>query len=537
MKILDCTLRDGGYYCNWDFDRELVDAYLKSIEYTEVKIIELGFRFLNKNIFCGAYGYTTDDHINSLNIPDSVDIAVMINLEDYKDNDSIEENISKSFNKKENSKVSLVRIALKIDQLDEAKNAAQLLKDLGYKVALNLMQVSKKTVSNIEIIQKQISSFKDTIDMIYFADSFGSLDPRDCYKLIKAAKKAINIEIGIHCHDNKGLAFANSLEAIKAGVDWCDATILGMGRGSGNTPLESLLIEISTEDSYKFSRFNKFSSILDSFKKLKSEYGWGYNSYYHYSALKEIHPSYVQQSLEISEIDSPAKIFNQLSKIEKSFTKSYSHRILRDALYGTSIKSKGDWNPSGWLKGKDVILIGGGVSTRIHNDAIVNFIKKNKPFVAILNLNNNIPDELVDVHIVSNDAKAISDSIFLDNNSKKIILPKDRLQKMIDGRISDSQILNFGLEIGGSGFKINSTGVIMPWTLSPAYALAIFTKAIANKIFLVGFDGYSSENPLQKNMNEIFSAYKELPDSLEIISLTPSSYNVNQGSIYQPNIT
>jgi len=29
MKILDCTLRDGGYYTNWDFDDKIVDAYIR----------------------------------------------------------------------------------------------------------------------------------------------------------------------------------------------------------------------------------------------------------------------------------------------------------------------------------------------------------------------------------------------------------------------------------------------------------------------------------------------------------------------------
>ena len=67
MKILDCTLRDGGYYNKWDFDRNTVDHYLTAIKMSSVDMVELGFRFLPKNTFMGPFAYTTDDFINQLN--------------------------------------------------------------------------------------------------------------------------------------------------------------------------------------------------------------------------------------------------------------------------------------------------------------------------------------------------------------------------------------------------------------------------------------------------------------------------------------
>ena len=55
LKILDCTLRDGGYYNNWDFSKELIDEYLKAMSAAKIEYVELGFRSLNNKGFCRLY--------------------------------------------------------------------------------------------------------------------------------------------------------------------------------------------------------------------------------------------------------------------------------------------------------------------------------------------------------------------------------------------------------------------------------------------------------------------------------------------------
>jgi 4-hydroxy 2-oxovalerate aldolase len=66
LKILDCTLRDGGYYNNWDFSEELINDYLQTMSDIKIDYVELGFRSLNKNEYRGPCYYTTDDFLNSL---------------------------------------------------------------------------------------------------------------------------------------------------------------------------------------------------------------------------------------------------------------------------------------------------------------------------------------------------------------------------------------------------------------------------------------------------------------------------------------
>ena len=58
INILDCTLRDGGYYNNWFFEKELVNEYLQVMSMIKVDYVEIGFRFLDK--------VKTKDHTNQI---------------------------------------------------------------------------------------------------------------------------------------------------------------------------------------------------------------------------------------------------------------------------------------------------------------------------------------------------------------------------------------------------------------------------------------------------------------------------------------
>jgi len=78
--ILDCTLRDGGYYVNWDFKESTVRKYLSALVTAKIDIIEIGFRFLPTDKFLGAFAYTTDEYLRTIDLPENVSIAVMIML-------------------------------------------------------------------------------------------------------------------------------------------------------------------------------------------------------------------------------------------------------------------------------------------------------------------------------------------------------------------------------------------------------------------------------------------------------------------------
>ena len=160
----------------------------------------------------------------------------------------------KIFLKKKKSKISTIRIAVNYSHIFDIVEHLNYLKTQGYQIIINLMQVHKVTESKLKDFLFFLK--KENIKTFYFADSFGSLKPNDVKKICSNIKKYWKKEIGIHAHDNCGYALANTLEAFNNGATFLDCTIMGMGRGAGNTSTESLITELSNLG------FKKYLSLI-----------------------------------------------------------------------------------------------------------------------------------------------------------------------------------------------------------------------------------------------------------------------------------
>ncbi len=230
VKFLDCTLRDGGYYNNWDFSNDLVGDYLVAMDALNVDYVEIGFRTLKNEGFKGGFAFSSDAFLNNLDIPKGLQhkIGVMLNGSELVGSDEgLAYVLEQLFIKAEKSPVSLVRIACHVHQFEDCLPAANHLKDMGYQVGFNLMQVADCDKPEIIRLAKEASKYP--IDALYFADSMGSLAPEDTVDIIKAFQGGWAGALGIHTHDNMGNALANTLTAIDEGVKWLDATVTGMG--------------------------------------------------------------------------------------------------------------------------------------------------------------------------------------------------------------------------------------------------------------------------------------------------------------------
>ena len=82
VTLVDCTLRDGGYYNDWDYSYELIENYLNSMVRSGVDVVEMGFRTLISDKYLGPTAYTTDRFLNELEIPAPVTVAVMLNAKE-----------------------------------------------------------------------------------------------------------------------------------------------------------------------------------------------------------------------------------------------------------------------------------------------------------------------------------------------------------------------------------------------------------------------------------------------------------------------
>ena len=528
IKILDCTFRDGGYYNNWDFESHLVNKYLHAINNANINIVELGFRNFPQDKFLGAFAYTTDTYIDELNISSGISVGVMIDANSILNSSfSVDEAISLLFQEKEKSRVDLVRIASHFDSIEQCKEIAQALNKLGYQICLNLMQSNGKSNDELSKIAKLIQGWK-TVDVLYFADSLGSMDSDDVIRIISALKSDWTGHIGFHAHNNKGLAVSNTLIAIENGVSWVDSTILGMGRGAGNAQTENLLLELEQQYQLKYRVNALFDLVLSEFTPLQQHYHWGEGLLYSLSAMNNIHPSYIQEMLTDNRYSNKEVL--QAVDFMSSIDASHYNKDLLLAAHGGST-NKGSWNAKDWCLNKEVLILGSGKNLQTYQEGIVQYIETYKPIVISLNINNTLSRNVIDVYLTSSESKMMAEANLYAQLNKPIIVSRVLLEKVLNKIVTIDKLWDYGLNIKKDTFVIGKTECTLPYELSIGYALSLATIGGAKNITLVGFDGYDRDDIRHIRMNKLFDLY-EKQSSLSITALTPTTYRVTQGSIY-----
>ena len=142
IQILDCTLRDGGYYNNWDFDKKLVNKYLKQIIKSNIKNVEIGFRFFDQKYFLGPLAYSTDIYLKKLNIPKRINVCVMVNSSDLINGNK---KLTDLFVKKNLSRVDTIRFATHFREIENLVPFLKEAKKIKYKIIVNLMQANVRS--------------------------------------------------------------------------------------------------------------------------------------------------------------------------------------------------------------------------------------------------------------------------------------------------------------------------------------------------------------------------------------------------------
>ncbi|MFA5159770.1 MAG: aldolase catalytic domain-containing protein [Candidatus Omnitrophota bacterium] len=293
IKVLDCTIRDGGLMNNHDFDDRFVRAIFKAVSEAGIDYMEIGYKN-SKRLFpedkYGAWKFCSDEDIQKVTegIPSKTKISVMVDV-DRVDLDDIKP--------KKESPVSMIRTACYVKDVDKAIFLANHFADKGYETTVNLMAISK--VLEVELTECLTQLEKECkCNVVYLVDSNGALYQETVEYLIKKAKSIIKTkEIGFHAHNNQQLAFGNTIEAIIHHTNYLDSTIFGMGRAAGNCPTELLL---------GFLKNPKFDirPILDVISRemvpLREKVEWGYVIPYAITGILDEHP---KSALKLRESD------------------------------------------------------------------------------------------------------------------------------------------------------------------------------------------------------------------------------------------
>lgn len=299
IKVVDCTLRDGGLVNNFAFSDEFVKNLYRTNIKAGIDYMEFGYK-ASKELFrkedYGKWKFCEEEDIRSVvgNNDFDLKIAVMADVgrTDYK-NDIL---------KREDSVIDLIRIATYIHQIPTAIEMIQDAHDKGYETTVNIMAISK--VHEEELDRGLEILAESDVDVIYLVDSFGAFYPEQLRRLtdkyMNIAEK-YNKKIGIHAHNNQQLAFANTIEALSNGVSLLDATVSGMGRGAGNCYMESLLAFLRNP------RYNlvPVMDFVQKYIKEERQKGskWGYDIPYLLTGIMNSHPSSAIQFLQEERTD------------------------------------------------------------------------------------------------------------------------------------------------------------------------------------------------------------------------------------------
>lgn len=515
--------------------QDVVDEYLNAVAKAGIDYVELGLRNFPKKAFLGAYAYTTEQHLNELELPEGPIYGVMVDAKTLLTSGlEMKETVDALFVPASQSKISFVRIAAHFHEVEASGVFVRKLKELGYMVGYNLMQSAGKPDSVITE-KAVIATSWETLDVLYFADSLGNMDGREVERIINALRKAWNGPLGIHTHDNMSKGLDNSMVAQSLGVDWLDATITGMGRGAGNTQTERLLAMLeSNSQSFEYNSKPIYDLVIRHFESMQKSYGWGTNLLYFLGAQNNVHPTYIQNLLSNSHYgtDEIVGAIGYLSNLDGS--ESYDGEVLNSAIsFNSSSQTiSGSHALVGAFNGKEVLLITNAPSTKRYKQAVELYIKEKSPIVISVNINKYIDESLIDYYAISHNVKFLADSEQYQNIKKTIVLPKHRFNSEEIQSLDGVSVVDFGFDVAAEQFSVNEAYVTAPYDLTIAYSLGIVVVGQAEKVNLVGFDGFNKGDSRQVEMLDLFSHYQRMAAAPQLISLTPSSYSIAQGSIY-----
>jgi 4-hydroxy 2-oxovalerate aldolase len=530
IKFLDCTLRDGGYYNSWDFSKGLVTDYLRAVAESGVDIIEIGLRSKKSGSFKGMFAFCPEDHLATLNLPDHVKVGVMVNASEMLSGFQLDGVLELLFPlPADESRVSLVRIACHLHEVGDALKAVSWLKRKGYLVGINLMQIAGQARSTVVGLAKSVSAYP--VDVLYFADSLGSMNPDEVAVLIEWIREGWEGEIGIHTHDNMGMALQNSLRAIDEGATWVDATVTGMGRGPGNAKTEELAIEVADRKCKLVSLVPLMHLVREYFRPMQQAYGWGTNPFYYLAGKYGIHPTYIQQMLSDSRYDE-ADVLAVIEYLKKVGGNKFSSDALDAARKFYQDPAIGEWRPEAALAGKEILIIGAGPGASKHSDALEAYIRKRKPVVLALNTQSTICNSLIDFRVACHPVRLLADAAKYGELGQKVIAPYSMLPLEVQAPIDKNRILDFGLAINAEKFEFNETTCVTPSSLVVAYALAIASSGKATCVLMAGFDGYGADDPRSGEMEEILAKYQNKEEACPLLAVTPTRYKMPLTSIY-----
>ena len=493
IQLLDCTLRDGGFVNNWEFGKDCIINIADRLSLANIDIIEVGFL---RNIDSYDIEKSEFRRLNDVKkvINNNFNNSMIVAIIEYGTYDiSLIEDLKSAY------PITGLRLMFRKSEIDEAMIYAKKLKDYGYKVFLqpvNIMDYSSE--DRIELVKKanQLDPYA-----FYIVDTYGFMYPSDLIKAFYLIDANLNqdIKIGYHSHNNFQLAYANCMELIRLQSKRdiiLDVSVFGMGKGAGNANAE--LVALYLNDIYnKNYNIDQILEIADIYiEKERDKNFWGYTLLYYIAAAMRVHHMYVKYLLnkKTLSISSIKHILSNLDEDKKTvFHKEYIQEVYHNYQsidINDSITTRQLQNI---LKDRKILLVGLGASVNESKTDIIKFINDNNAIVISLN------HMLVDFK---------GDFIFTGNSKRYSQLMYKLKVHDIDKPcpiIATSNISESSLKID---YYLNYADLQTKENLDSDSSGIMLLQALINmeikEVYLAGFDGFAS------NQNNFYDKSYEL---------------------------
>lgn len=475
VKLLDCTLRDGGYINNWEFGNKNIYAICERLISANIDIVEVGFM---TDLFHeeGQSLYNNENELRKVipKMKGNTRYAAMIALGEKEMN-------PEGLQDEENSLIDIVRLTFHNEPTEQnrAIEFARILMEKGYLVCMQ--PVGTTTYSDeqlIDLIQKinELNPFA-----FYLVDTLGCLYKQELLRLLYLIDHNLKsgICIGFHSHNNIQMSFANAQEIAEFPSQRqfiVDSSVYGMGRGAGNLCTEIAAEFLNRTANTQYNIFPLMEVVDECLIPIYLNNPWGYSAGYFLSSIRNCHPKYSsyllsKQTLRVRDI---GKILNEIPlKCRHTFDKNLIKKLYLAFQENEIDDTRERERLLCECSNRKILLIAPGKSVQMQRGEILNFISREHPYTIAINFQPDFPLDLI---FVSNRKR------FQTINME---VPEILFTSNVKMRPTNARTVNYSSLLNSNDYVYDNAGLML---------INLLMQCGVTEVFLAGFDGFSKNN-------------------------------------------
>lgn len=520
IKLLDCTLRDGGYVNNWEFGANVITRIVQKVLISGVEIMELGYLSTKDAGDPNVARFSSLEDMKRAYVSNkgqNQDYAIMINFGEY----PIE------LLPKAETDSPIIRVAFHKKNLTEAFEYFAKLQELGYRYFIQPMGVLN--YSDEEFVQLIQKSNAMKAEAFYIVDSFGVIEMKDFRRLIFMADNNLRSDIilGYHAHNNLQQAYSNAKYMVEQNLEHdliIDASVFGMGRGAGNLNIE-LFAEYLNRGYQKSYNIEPILEVFDEcLKPIFANQFWGYSLPFYLSSIHNCHPNYASFFAEKNtlSVKSMHEILGMISPEDKTgFSKDKAAAYYKQYLDNYIDDSKDLDTLSKSIEGRKVLILAPGATLATHQDEIAQYIAENNPVVIGV---NRVSESYQYRYLFTSNEKRLTDG---KPANVQTLIKTSNLHK----------ILPDTLQVNYASYLVDNEAISDNPTLM---LLNVLMTIGLREVAIAGFDGFSAnpeENYFEKGLSlgssvrskhernvQVKEEVSKLQRKIQLNFLTPSKY-------------